>query len=139
MAVAFSVICMADLGKRLITASPLQPFVWKRFIDNIFSFWNVPMEEVPFLSTSLTFSALRSNLFVKCHPNALFFSTQKYSEDLAFQLLKFSIDKPTSSLLKLFSIHTSHPPPFQYEKGFYQSREALRLLRTNSVKENFNK
>ena len=46
MAVAFSVIFMADLGKRLLAASPLKPFVWKRFIDGIFSLWNIPMEEV---------------------------------------------------------------------------------------------
>ena len=36
MAVAFSVIFMADLEKRLLTASPFKPLVWKRFIDDIF-------------------------------------------------------------------------------------------------------
>ena len=46
MAVASSVIFMADLEKRLLAASPLKPLVWKRFIDDIFSFWNIPMEEV---------------------------------------------------------------------------------------------
>jgi len=46
MAVAFSVIFMADLEKQLLAASPLKPFVWKRFIDDIFSLWNIPMEEV---------------------------------------------------------------------------------------------
>ena len=30
----------------MITASPLKPFVWKKFIDDILSLWNVPMEEV---------------------------------------------------------------------------------------------
>ena len=28
---------MADLEKRLLTASPSKPLVWKRFIDDIFS------------------------------------------------------------------------------------------------------
>jgi len=46
MAVAFSVIFLADLEKRLLAASSLKPFVWKRFIDDIFSLWNIPMEEV---------------------------------------------------------------------------------------------
>jgi len=46
MAVAFPVIFMTDLEKRLLTVSPMKPFVWKRFIDEIFSLWNVPMEEV---------------------------------------------------------------------------------------------
>ena len=39
MAVASSVNFMADLEKRLIT-SPHNPFVWKRYIDDIFSVWN---------------------------------------------------------------------------------------------------
>ena len=46
MAVAFSVIFMADLEKRLLAASPLKPFVWKRFMDDTFSLWNIPIEEV---------------------------------------------------------------------------------------------
>ena len=46
MAVAFSVIFMADLEKRLLTASPFKPLVWKRFIDDIFSLWNIPSKEV---------------------------------------------------------------------------------------------
>ena len=111
MAVAFSVIFMADLEKRLLAAGPLKPLVWKRFIDDIFSLWNIPMEEVFNLNllTSLNRSTLRSSLLVKCHPNALFFSIQRFSKDLAFHLLEFSIHKPTLSPLKLFSIHTSHP------------------------------
>jgi len=49
MAVAFSVVhFMADLEKRLLAASPFKPFVWKRFIDDMFSLWTIriPMEEV---------------------------------------------------------------------------------------------
>ena len=46
MAVAFSIVFMADMEKRLLAASPLKPFVGKRFIDDIFSLWNTPMEEV---------------------------------------------------------------------------------------------
>ena len=46
MAAAFSVIFMADLEKRLLAASPLKPFVWKRFMDDTFSLWNIPIEEV---------------------------------------------------------------------------------------------
>jgi len=37
---------MADLEKRLLQASPIQPFVWKRFIDDIFSLWKISMKEV---------------------------------------------------------------------------------------------
>jgi len=45
MAVAFSVIFMVDLEKRLLQASPIQPFDWKRFMDDIFSLWKIPMKE----------------------------------------------------------------------------------------------
>ena len=45
-AVSFSVIFMADLEKRLLMASPSKPLVWKRFIDDIFSLWNISMQEV---------------------------------------------------------------------------------------------
>ena len=43
VAVAFSVIFMADMEKRLLAVSPMKPFVWKRFI---FSLWKIPTEEV---------------------------------------------------------------------------------------------
>ena len=106
MVVAFSIIFMVDLEKRLLVASPLKPFVWKRFINGIFSLPNIPMEEALIFLTSLTCSTLRSSLLVKCHPNALF--SLRHSKDLTFHLLEFSIHKPTSNPMKLFSIHTSH-------------------------------
>jgi len=79
----------------------------------------------------------RKNYYI-CNLNALFFSTQRYSKDLTFQLSKFLIHKPTSSPLKLFSIHTSHPATCSILKRVL-SKEKHCLLRTNSVKENFNK
>ena len=48
-----------------------------------------------------------------------------------------SQNKPTSSALKLISIHTSHLAASNTKKGF--KGEALCLLRTNSVEENFYK
>ena len=49
MAVAFSVIFMADLEKRLLAVSPLKPFLFGRDVSMtyIFSWWNIPMGEVP--------------------------------------------------------------------------------------------
>ena len=88
--------------------------------------------------TSLTRSTLRSIFLVKCHPNAVFFSIPRCSKDHAFQLLEFSIHKPTSSPLKLSSIHNIILPPIQYKKGFFQ-RRSITSLRTNSVEENFYK
>ena len=92
---------------------------------------------------SLTRSALRSSLLVKCHPNSwrAVFSIQRYSIDLVFQLLEFSIHKPTSSPLQAhwnFSLCTRSCHPFNTKNGFIKG-EALRLLTTNSVKDNFSK
>ena len=39
----------------------------------------------PFLLTLLIRCTLRSSLLVKCHPNTLFLSTQRYSKDLTFE------------------------------------------------------
>lgn len=46
LVVAFSTIFMADFDKQLLVASPLKLFVWKKFINDIFFVWNIPMEEV---------------------------------------------------------------------------------------------
>ena len=139
MAVAFSVIFMADLEKRLLAASLLKSFVWKRFIDDIFSSWNIPMEEISIFVDFANSVHPTIKFTWKMSPNMLFFSTQRYSKDLVFQLLKFSFHKPTWSPLKLFSIHNSHRATLSIRKKGFIKGEALRLLRTNSVKENFDK
>ena len=65
------------------------------------------MQEVSIFANSF---GPRIKFTLKCHPNALFFSKQRYSIDLVFQLLEFSIHKPTSSPLELFTMHTILPP-----------------------------
>ena len=86
-----------------------------------------------FLLTSLTRSTLRSILLVKCHPNALFFSV-KGPRLSTLRILDSQIHfKPTETFQYT---HFSSYQPFITKKGFIEG-EALRLLRTNSVKENF--
>ena len=46
MAVAFSVIFIAHLEKQLLKASLYKPFLWKRFIDDIFSVWTISETEI---------------------------------------------------------------------------------------------
>ena len=46
MAVAFSVIFMAHIEKKLLDESPYKPFLCKRFIDNIFSVWTILETEI---------------------------------------------------------------------------------------------
>ena len=41
MAVAFANIFMADLETQIRSKSIMKPMIWKRYIDDIFSFWDV--------------------------------------------------------------------------------------------------
>ena len=125
MAVAFSVIFMADLEKRLLVASPLKPFVWKRFIIDIFSLWKIPMEEASiFVNFANLFHPSIKFTFEMSSKHTIFLDTEVFKE-FAFHLLEFSIYKPTSSILKLFSIYTSHPATHAIRKGFHQRRSIM--------------
>ena len=139
MAVAFSVIFMAHLEKRLLVASPLKPLVWKTFIKDILSLWNIPMEEVSIFVN-----------FANSFHSTIKFTCEMSSERAVF--LDTEVFKgPRLSSLRILDSQTHFKPPetFQYthfsschpfnaKKGFIKG-EALRLLRTNSVKENFYK
>ena len=46
MAVAFANIFMANIEKEILTQSTYKPLVWKRFIDDVFSLWNITKDEV---------------------------------------------------------------------------------------------
>jgi len=134
MAVAFSVIFMADLEKRLLQASPIQPFVSKRFIDDIFSLWKIPMKEVTdFVNFANSF-----------HPT-IKFTCEMSSERTVF--LDTEVFKgPRLTTLKILDLQTHFKPtktfqytdfsschPFNTKKGFIKGEE-LRALRTYSVK-----
>ena len=46
MAVAFGNIFMSAVETEIINKSPHKPLMWKRFIDDIFSLWNVDKEQI---------------------------------------------------------------------------------------------
>ena len=104
MAVAFSVIFMADLEKRLLAASPLKPFVWKRVIDDIFSLWNIPVEEV----------SIFVNFANSFHPTTKF--TCEMSSERAFFLDTEMVKGPRLSSLGILDSQTHLKPTetFQY-------------------------
>jgi len=47
MAVAFANIFMAKVETDILSQSVIKPLVWKRFIDDIFSLWNISRDEIP--------------------------------------------------------------------------------------------
>ena len=46
MAVAFANIFMGKVEKELLNRSAFKPLVWKRYIDDIFSLWDISREEL---------------------------------------------------------------------------------------------
>ena len=46
MAVSFANIFMSAVEKEIISLSNKKPLVWKRYIDDIFSLWNINKDEI---------------------------------------------------------------------------------------------
>ena len=46
MAVAFANIFMVNIEKEILRQSTYTPLAWKRFIDDVFSLWNITKDEV---------------------------------------------------------------------------------------------
>ena len=46
MALSFANIFMAALETEIINRSDLEPLTWKRYIDDVFSLWNINKEEI---------------------------------------------------------------------------------------------
>ena len=138
MAVAFAVIFMAHIEKELLAASPFKPTLWKRFKDDIFSVWTISEQEInDFVSFANNF-----------HPT-IKFTCEMSSERIVFldtEVFKgprFAISKTLDvqphfkSTQKTFQYtHFSSCHPLSVKMGFIKG-ETLRLLRANSVKENF--
>ena len=139
MAVAFSVIFIADLEKRLLTASPFKPLFWKRFIEDIFSLWNIPIKEVSeFVNFANSFHRSIKFTYEMSSERAVFLDTEVFKgpRHSTHKILDLQTHfKPTETFQYT---HFSSCQPFNSKKGFIKG-EALSFLRTNSVKENFEK
>ena len=137
MAVAFSVIDMADFEERLLEASPIKPFVWKRFIDDTCSLWDIPAEEVKtFVDFANSFHPTIKFTYELSSSKAIFLDTEvfkgpRFSTVNILDIL--TLFRPTETFQYT---HFSTCHPLNTKKSFIKG-EALRLLRTNSVKENF--
>ena len=46
MAVSFANIFMAEIETEIISHSATKPLTWKRYIDDVFSLWNVSKNEI---------------------------------------------------------------------------------------------
>ena len=137
MAVSFANIFMAAVETEIIGRSTTKPLTWKRYIDDVFSLWNVSKNETQ------TFIQLANN-----HHATIKFTAEISDIEITFldtcvykgeRLKKESIldvrthFKPTETF-QYTHFSSCHPPGVR--KGFIKG-EALRLLRTNSSKTTF--
>ena len=104
MAVAFSIIYMADFEERLLKASPHKPLVWKRFIDDIFSLWvTLKAEVTKFVNFANSFHPTIKFTCEMSPENAVFLDTEVFKG-------------PRFSTLKFLDVRTHFKPTetFQY-------------------------
>ena len=137
MAVSFANIFMAKIETDVINSSPHKPIIWKRYIDDIFSLWNINKEAISY------FTELANSF----HPTIKFTSEISDSEITFLDTCVYKGDrfqkhsildvrthfKPTETFQYTY-FNSCHPPGVR--KGFIKG-EALRLLRTNSSKAKF--
>ena len=138
-AVTFANIFISAIETEIINKRPHKPLVWKRFIDDIFSLWNVDKEEI--YSSSFIELANSHHPTIKftaevSETETAFLDTCIYKEE---RFEKESIldvrthFKPTETFQYTY-FSSCHPPGVK--KGFIKG-EALRLLRTNSSEKTF--
>ena len=137
MAVSFANIFIAEVETNIVNQSPYEPLIWKRYIDDIISLWNINKEAIN------NFTELANSF----HPTVTFMAEISDTE-ITFldasvckgdRLKKHSIldvrthFKPTETF-QYTHFDSCHPPGVR--KGFIKG-EVLRLLGTNSSKAKF--
>ena len=137
MAVAFANIFTNAIETEIIRLCPNKPLVWKRYIDDIFSLWNIDKKDTG------SFIELANN-----HHPTIRFTAEISDTEITFldtyvhKGYRFKREsildvqthfKPTESF-QYTEYSSCHPPGVR--KGFLKG-EALRLLRTNSSEETF--
>ena len=105
-AVSFANIFMAHIETTILSRTVFKPTVWKRYIDDIFSLWDISKPDIKAFIEQANLFKEKSILDVKT----------RFQKTKTFQYTHFT---------------SCHPPSVQ--KGFVKG-EALRILRTNSSK-----
>ena len=134
MAVAFANIFMAKFETDILSQSVIKPLVWKRFIDDIFSLWNVSRDEI----SKFIDQANKHHPTIKftaeiSETETTFLDTNVYKGERFKKAAVLDVRthfKPTETF-QYTHFSSCHPPGVK--RGFIKG-EALRLLRTNSSK-----
>ena len=137
MAVSFANIFMAEIETEIISRSATKPLTWKRYIDDVFSLWNVSKNEIQ------TFRELANNYdgTIKFTAEILdieitFLDTCVYKGERFNKESKLDVRthfKPTETF-QCTHFSSCH---LQGVRKCFIKGEVLRLLRTNSSKTKF--
>ena len=137
MAVAFANIFMVEVETEILNQSAFKPLVWKRYIDDIFSIWNIHKHQVT------QFIELAN----KHHQTIKFTAEISYTKITFLDTNVFKGERFAAKSILDIETHFKPTETFQYthfsschplgvKKGFIKG-EALRLLRTNSSENEF--
>ena len=134
MAVSFANIFMAKVETDILSQSVTKPLVWKRFIDDVFSLWDINREKI----TKFIELANKHHPTIKftaeiSDTETTFLDTEVYKGERFKKEAVLDVRthfKPTETF-QYTHYSSCHPPGVK--KGFIKG-EALRLLRTNSSK-----
>ena len=137
MAVSFANIFMAAVETEILNQSHFKPLTWKRYIDDVFSLWNINKEEInSFIElansyhSTMKFTAEISDTKITFLDTCVYKGERFKKESILDVRTHF---KPTETL-QYTHFTSCHPPGVR--KGFIKGK-ALRLLRTNSSKATF--
>ena len=140
MAVTFANIFMSAVETEIISLSNTKLFEpWKRYIDDIFSLWNVDKKEIEEFIVlanrhhpTIKFTAEISDKEINLLDTTFFLKAKERFNKQAILDIRTHF-KPTETF-EYTHFSSCHPPGVR--KGFIKG-EALRLLRTNSSAKSF--
>ena len=108
MAVSFANIFMAAVETEIINRSHFKPLTWKRYIDDVFSLWNINKEEI----NSIKFTAEISDKEITFLDTCVY-KGEKFKKE---SILDIQTDRN-------FPIYTFHLlPPYRRQERLYQRR-----------------
>ena len=137
MVVAFANIFMANIETQILSHSVQKPSIWKRYIDDIFSLWDISkadseqfIEQANSYHPTIKFTAEISDTETT-FLDTVVYKGERFKEQSILDIKTHF--KPTETVQ--YTHYTScHPPSVKI--GFVKG-EALRLLRTNSSNATF--
>ena len=125
---------MASIEKEILRRIVNKPLTWKRFIDDVFCFWDTNKEEIEhfveqanFYHPTIKFTAEVSQLETTFLDTTVYKGERFKKESILDVRTRY---KPTETI-QYTNYNSCHPAGVK--KGFVKG-EALRLLRTNSSK-----